>query len=63
MRASEDIIKEIARLYNEYEQEVLSAKEKGLLMDNTVRTYLLHSGNFVKWCRGNFVPGGKNASK
>ena len=28
MRASEDIIKEIARLYNEYEQEVLSAKKK-----------------------------------
>lgn len=32
-------------------------------MDNTVRTYLLHSGNLVKWCRGNFIPGDKNAPK
>lgn len=63
MRASQDIMREIDRLYSAYEKEVLLAKEKGFLMDNTVRTYLLHSGNFVKWCRGNFVPGNKNAPK
>lgn len=63
MRASQDIIKEIEHLYSAYEKEVFLAKEKGFLMEKTVNTYLLHSGNFVKWCRGNFVPGDKNKSK
>lgn len=63
MRTSQDIMKEIDSLYNKYENEVLLAKEKGFLMDNTVKTYLVHSGNFVKWCRGNFVPGDRNAPK
>ena len=46
MRASQDIMREIDRLYSAYEKEVLLAKEKGF-PDNTVRTYLLQSGNFV----------------
>jgi hypothetical protein len=58
--ANMELIEEIQKLYDEYEKEVLKAKKDGLLMDNTVRTYLLHSGNFVKWCRGDFEPGAKN---
>ena len=53
-------MEKIEALYHEYETEVLAAEEKGLLMENTVRTYLLHSRNFVKWCKGRFEPGGRN---
>jgi len=63
MKTTQEIMQEIERLYSEYEKEVYIAKKEGYLMDNTVKTYLLHSGNFVKWCRGHFVPGGKNASQ
>ena len=62
MKTTNEVFKEIESLYAQYEKEVLLAKEEGYLMDNTVRTYLLHSGNFVKWCRGDFIPGGKNMS-
>ena len=58
---NQDIIYEIERLYSEYEQEMHSAQSKGWLVENTVKTYLLHSGNFVKWCNGHFTPGVKNA--
>ena len=55
-----ETMEKIEALYHEYEAEVLAAEEKGLLMKNTVRTYLLHSRNFVKWCKGQFEPGGRN---
>ena len=55
-----ETMEKIEALYHEYETEVLAAEEKGLLMENTVRTYLLHSRNFVKWCKGQFEPGGRN---
>jgi len=63
MKANPEIMKEIERLFNEYEEEVNGAKDRGLLLDNTVTTYLLHSRNFVRWCRGSFVPGDRNARK
>lgn len=63
MKTSQEIVQEINRLYDKYEEDVLSAKKNGLLKDNTVRTYLLNSGNFVKWCSGAFVPGDKNARR
>jgi len=50
----------IEKLYHEYEQEVSEAKRKGYLKENTVKTYLLHSGNSVKWCKGEFEPGSRN---
>ena len=53
-------IKELERLFQEYEQEVLTAQNSGYLQPNTTRTYLLHSGNFVKWCKDEFEPGAKN---
>ena len=60
MKTTQDVMKEIERLFNEYEMEVYTARKSGQLMDNTVKTYLLHSGNFVKWCKGLFVPGARN---
>ena len=63
IKTTKESMREIERLFSIYEKEVHAAKDCGLLMDNTLRTYLLHSGNFVKWCNGNFVPGAKNALK
>jgi hypothetical protein len=63
MRASQEFIKKLEELYQTYENEVKEKAKEGLLADNTVRTYLLHSGNFVKWCRNEFVPGGRNEKK
>ena len=52
-----ETMEKIEALYREYEAEVLAAEDKGLLTNQTVRTYLLHSRNFVKWCKGQFEPG------
>jgi hypothetical protein len=60
MKASSEFIKQLEELYQTYEQEVLKKSKEGILAPNTVRTYLLHSGNFVKWCRDEFIPGGRN---
>jgi ABC-type Zn uptake system ZnuABC Zn-binding protein ZnuA len=60
MKASQDFIKQLEELYQTYEQEVRGKSKEGLLTDSTARTYLLHSGNFIKWCRNDFVPGGRN---
>jgi len=59
MRTTQEVMKEIERLYAKYENEVHLARERGYIKDNTVKTYLLHSCNFVRWCRGQFVPGAK----
>jgi hypothetical protein len=52
--------KELKRLFSIYEKEVKEAKSKGLLTESTARTYLLHSGNFLKLCKDDFQPGGRN---
>lgn len=43
-----------------YEKEIIQAEKDGYLQKNTVKTYLLHSGNFIKWCKDEFEPGGRN---
>lgn len=60
MKASQEFIKQLEELYQVYENEVREKSKDGLLAENSSKTYLLHSGNFVKWCRGNFNPGGRN---
>ncbi|UGB29961.1 hypothetical protein [Metabacillus sp. B2-18] len=60
MKASQEFIKQLEELYQTYEQEVRKSSKEGLLTDSTARTYLLHSGNFIKWCRNDFIPGGRN---
>jgi len=57
MNISKEFLQQLDELYQEYEKEVKAKSKEGYLADNTVRTYLLHSGNFVKWCRGDFSPG------
>lgn len=47
------------RLYRLWEEEVTAAREEGRLTEKTARTYLLHSENFLRWCRGEFEPGSR----
>jgi len=60
MKVEPELEKKLVLLFQKYEEEVKEAEEKGYLMENTVKTYLSHSWNFVKWCKGNFEPGGRN---
>lgn len=60
MKINGDFISQLEELFKAYEKEVNLAYEKGLLTESTRRTYLLHSGNFVKWNRDDFRPGSKN---
>lgn len=60
VKASQEFIKRLEELYQVYEKEVQEKTIDGMLAENSSRTYLLHSGNFVKWCRGDFNPGGRN---
>lgn len=60
MKTDISTIKEIERLFQAYEREVMIAQDDGYLQPNTTRTYLLHSHNFVKWCKDEFEPGGRN---
>jgi hypothetical protein len=59
MRASNEFIKQLEELHQIYEKEVRETK----LVASTVTTHLYHSGNFVKWCRGEYVPGARKGKK
>lgn len=63
MRASREFIKELEELYQTYEQEVNQKMKEGFLEEKTAKTYLRHSGTFVKWCRNEFVPGIRKGAK
>jgi len=63
VKASNNFIKQLEELYQMYEEEIKIKTKDGLLASNTSKTYLLHSGNFVKWCRDEFVPGLRNKAK
>ena len=60
MKVTKEMSATLENLIEKYEEEVISAQRQGYLKDNTSKTYLLHSKNFIKWCNGNFEPGGKN---
>jgi hypothetical protein len=60
MQTNKEIIVELEKLYDKYQEEVDQLREKGILMENTAKTYLLHSYNFIRWCKEDFTPGGRN---
>lgn len=55
-----EFIKKLEEKLKEYENIVYAKRKEGLLKDKTVTTYLTHSNNFVRWCKGDFEPGEKN---
>ena len=60
MKTDKDTYRKIENLLSQYLDEIADAKSKGLLTEKTVKTYTLHSANFVKWCADNFEPGSRN---
>lgn len=60
MKTSKELVNEIETLFSQYEKEVYEKQKQGLMAENTVKTYLQHSGNFVKWIKDEFEPGAKN---
>ncbi len=60
MKTDRKTITEIERLLEEYEVEVENKRKSGVLADKTAKTYLHHANTFVRWCKGDFVPGAKN---
>jgi len=62
-RTNTGTIKEMERLYGLYEKEVADRVKDSCLTRSTANTYLLHSGNFLEWCKGNFIPGGVKLKK
>lgn len=57
MRTDRNIIVELERLLEEYDVEIEGKRKSGILEDKTAKTYLRHANTFVRWCRGDFVPG------
>lgn len=57
MRVSGKALEEIEAALHEYEREIQSSRT---MAESTKRTYLLHSTNFVRWLKGDFVPGVRN---
>ncbi|OOP73201.1 hypothetical protein [Clostridium beijerinckii] len=59
---------DLEKIYIEFENRKISLKEYinktnnriYLIKQNTAKTYSIHSEYFIKWCKDNFEPGGKN---
>lgn len=47
MKAPADVMKRLELLSEEYEKEVSDKLSSGLIAENTAKTYLLHSRNFI----------------
>ncbi|MER2111156.1 MAG: hypothetical protein ABS960_00595 [Solibacillus isronensis] len=59
----EEFIDILEKKMGKYE-ELLNQKERnGILSPNASHTYLYHSNNFLRWCKGEFIPGEKNEQK
>ncbi|GAB4273949.1 hypothetical protein [Thermincola ferriacetica] len=60
MQTNKETIKEMERLLEVYTKTIEKLEKDGLLKPSAAKTYLLHSTNFVRWCKGDFEPGAKN---
>ncbi|WP_270620000.1 hypothetical protein [Paenibacillus macerans] len=54
MKVSAELYRKINELLDEYTLEVKNAG----LKESAETTYLRHANNFVRWCNGEFTPGG-----
>jgi len=62
-RTNNQTIVELEKLLDLYEREVEERKKDGCLKPSTVDTYLTHTRHFIRWCKGEFIPGGKKLQK
>jgi hypothetical protein len=49
--------------YEGYKREVEVRRKDGSLRQYTVRTYLTHAWDFIRWCKGEFMPGVRKLKK
>ncbi|HAM79249.1 hypothetical protein [Ornithinibacillus bavariensis] len=63
MRVSQEFMKQLEEMYQLYEEEIKEKFKNGLLKESAAKTYLRHSGTFVRWWKGDFYPGAKNRQK
>jgi len=52
-RITQSALKEIEDAFDEYERFVHTTP----MTEAAKKTYLLHSSNFVRWLKGDFIPG------
>lgn len=62
IRISRQALDEIERALEQYRELLSELEDGGVLKDNTRKTYLLHSENFVRWLRDEFDPGERKRS-
>lgn len=55
MKTNREFQEELERLVSEYEKEVIGTKLKPKAME----TYIRYVDMFVRWCKDDFVPGGR----
>jgi hypothetical protein len=55
MRVNTKTLQEVEEALREYERDVQASD----LTPSTKRTYLSHAKDFVRWLKGDFVPGGR----
>lgn len=61
-RMSRRATDEVEQALEQYRELLAELEETGVLKENTRKTYLLHSENFVRWLKGGFDPGKRNRS-
>jgi len=62
-RTNRQIVIEMEKLYELYEHEVEERRKEGCLERPTANTYLTHARNFIRWCKGEFIPGATKLQK
>ena len=62
IRFNRPSLDEVERALEQYRELLSELEESGVLKENTRKTYLLHSENFVRWLKGEFDPGERNRS-
>lgn len=62
IRMSRQAVDEVEQALERYRELLAELEQSGVLKENTRKTYLLHSENFVRWLRGEFDPGERNRS-
>jgi hypothetical protein len=62
IRISRPALDEVDRALKDYEELLAKRIADRVIQENTRKTYLLHSQNFVRWLHDEFDPGARNKS-
>ncbi len=60
IRIKREALDEVERALEQYRELLAELEQTGVLKENTRKTYLLHSENFVRWLKDEFDPGERN---